>query len=244
MTMKKLEGQKVVIFGASSGVGFATAQTLVLHGANVIITAREQDDIGGAAKKIPGARGYAVDGKDEKAIERFFDEIGEIDHLVIPAGATDRGGPFLTEMTQEKFRATFEGKFWVQMNVAHAGGKKVKKGGSITFISGGASHRAMKGMVNIAAVNGAIEAVVPPLALELGPTRVNAISPGTLQTSYWKGVPDEQQQAIFKRVADGLPAGRVGQAEDIADAILFLVTSSFVTGTVLQVDGGLELSSL
>ena len=119
--MKKLEGQRAVIFGASSGVGFATAQTLVDAGATVIITAREQDDIQGAAKKIPGTRGFAVDGKDEPAIKRFFDEIGEVDHLVIPAGATDRGGPFLDQMTQQTFRATFEGKFWVQMNVAHAG---------------------------------------------------------------------------------------------------------------------------
>jgi NAD(P)-dependent dehydrogenase (short-subunit alcohol dehydrogenase family) len=99
-------------------------------------------------------------------------------------------------------------------------------------------------MTNIAAVNAAIDGIVPTLALELAPTRVNAISPGTLRTSYWTGVPDEQLEAIFERSAQGLPAGRVGNPDDIANAVLFLVTTPFVTGTVLAVDGGLPHSSL
>ena len=243
--MGTLSGQKAVVFGASSGVGLASAQILAAHGATVVITSRDRAELDKAALQIEGGRAeaHAVDGKDEAAIARFFAAVGEIDHLVIPAGATDRGGPFLDTMTQESFRKTFDGKFWVQMNVAHAGGKYVKRGGSITFFSGGAAHRAMRGMVNIAAVNAAIEAVVAPLSLELAPTRVNAISPGTLATSYWKGVPEEQQRAIFERVASQLPAGRVGTANDIANAVLFLVTTSFVTGTVLQVDGGVEHST-
>jgi NAD(P)-dependent dehydrogenase (short-subunit alcohol dehydrogenase family) len=241
-----LKGQRVVVFGASSGVGLATAQTLARHGASVVVTARGKEEIDKAVAAIEGgqARGFAVDGKDEKGVAAFFGEVGEIDHLVIPAGATNRGGDFLDTMTQESFRATFEGKFWVQMNVAHAGGRYVRRGGSITFFSGGAAHRAMKGMVNIAAVNGAIESVVPPLALELGPTRVNAISPGTLATSYWSGMPEEQQRVIFDHAAGLLPAGRVGTAQDIANAVFFLVTTSYVTGTVLHVDGGLPHSNV
>lgn len=241
--MGKLTGQRAVVFGASSGVGLATAQLLAEHGADVIITGRSE--LKEALATLPAGKheAHAVDGKDEAAVLAFFEKVGNVDHLVIPAGATDRGGPFLETMTQESFRRTFDGKFWVQMNVAHAGGRFVTKGGSITFFSGGAAHRAMKGMVNIAAVNAAIEAVVPPLALELAPTRVNAISPGTLATSYWKGVPEEQQRAIFDRVAQNLPAGRVGTAQDIANAVLFLVTTSYVTGTVLSVDGGLPHSN-
>jgi NAD(P)-dependent dehydrogenase (short-subunit alcohol dehydrogenase family) len=109
---------------------------------------------------------------------------------------------------------------------------------------GGANRRAMRGMVNIAAVNGALDAVVPTLALELAPTRVNSVSPGNLRTTYWKGLADEEQQKIFDRKAMALPAGRIGTAEDVANAVLFLVTTSYVTGTVLAVDGGLPLASL
>jgi len=246
----RLDGQKVVVFGASSGVGLATAQTLAEHGASVVITARDARGIADALAQIRAAvpsaavDGTAVDGRDEDAVRRFFAETGAIDHLVIPAGATDRGGSFVDTMTAQSFRATFEGKFWVQMNVAHSGACHVTSGGSVTFFSGGAAHRALRGMVNVAAVNGAIEAVVPALALELAPTRVNAISPGTLATSYWKGVPEAQQREIFARTAAALPAGRVGTAQDIANAVLFLVTTSYVTGTVLQVDGGVSHSTL
>jgi NAD(P)-dependent dehydrogenase (short-subunit alcohol dehydrogenase family) len=102
----------------------------------------------------------------------------------------------------------------------------------------------MKGMVNIAAVNGALDAIVPTLALELAPTRVNAISPGTLRTTYWTGVPDAQLEEIFGRMAKALPVGRVGTADDIAAAVLFVVTTGFVNGTVLAIDGGLPHASL
>jgi NAD(P)-dependent dehydrogenase (short-subunit alcohol dehydrogenase family) len=238
--MKLLEGKLVLVFGASSGVGLATAELLRSEGAKLIITGRRQGEIDTAVAKVGGDTiGFAVDGKDESAVRACFERVGEIDHLVIPAGATNRGGSFVDVLTMKAFRDTFEGKFWVQMNVAHEGARHVRKGGSITFISGGASHRAIPGMSNIAAVNAAIEAVVPVLAVELGPTRVNAIAPGTLATSYWTGVSEEQQRAIFERTAGLLPAGRVGTAEDIARTVLFLVTTSFATGSVVRVDGGL-----
>lgn len=174
----------------------------------------------------------------------FFEELGAFDHLVITAGQTNRGGSFVDNITDKSFRETFDGKFWVQVNAAHAAARTIEKGGSITFFSGGANRRALKGMTNIAAVNAAIDGIVPTLALELAPTRVNSISPGTLRTSYWTGVPDDQLEQIFDRTAKALPAGRVGTPDDIANAVLFLVTTSFVTGSVLAIDGGLPHSAL
>jgi NAD(P)-dependent dehydrogenase (short-subunit alcohol dehydrogenase family) len=177
-------------------------------------------------------------------VKAFFTELGAFDHLVLTAGQTSRGGSFLDTITEASFRETFDGKFWVQVVAAHEGARHLRRGGSITFTSGGASRRAMAGMANIAAANGALDALVPVLAVELAPTRVNAISPGTLRTTYWTGVPDEQLDQIFGRMAKALPAGRVGTAEDVANAVLFLITTSFVTGTVLAVDGGLPQASL
>jgi len=241
----KLDGQKVVVFGGGSGVGLATAKVLAANGAAVVITGRSEGKLASAAKEL-GERvtARAVDGKDVAAVKAFFTELGTFDHLVITAGQTNRGGSFVDDITDAKFRETFDGKFWVQITAAHAAARYIKPGGSITFFSGGASRRAMRGMVNIAAVNGAIDAVVPTLALELAPTRVNAISPGTLRTTYWTGVPEQQLEQIFDRMAKALPAGRVGTADEIANAVLFLVTTGFVTGTVVCVDGGLPHSSL
>lgn len=237
-----LAGQKVVVFGGGSGAGLAAAKLLASKGAEAIVTARSADKMEAARKE--GLTAKAVDGRDVAAVRAFFEELGAFDHLVITAGQTSRGGSFVDVITEQSFRETFDGKFWVQVNAAHAAARTITKGGSITFFSGGANRRALRGMTNIAAVNAAIDGIVPTLALELAPTRVNAISPGTLRTSYWTGVPDEQLEAIFDRTAKGLPAGRVGTPDDIANAVLFLVTTSFVTGSVLAVDGGLPQSSL
>lgn len=237
-----MNGQKVVVFGGGSGAGLAAAKLLASKGAEVIVTGRNLDKMAAARKE--GLTAKAVDGKDLRAVRAFFEEVGPFDHLVITAGQTNRGGSFVDDITDESFRATFDGKFWVQVNAAHAAARTIKKGGSITFFSGGANRRALRGMTNIAAVNAAIDGIVPTLAVELAPTRVNAISPGTLRTSYWTGVPEEQLEQIFDRTAKALPAGRVGSPDDIANAVLFLVTTSFVTGAVLAVDGGLPHSSL
>jgi NAD(P)-dependent dehydrogenase (short-subunit alcohol dehydrogenase family) len=237
-------GQKVVVFGGGSGVGLAAAKLLASEGAEIVIASRRVEGLEGLLAEHDGrVSAHAVDGKDVAAVEGFFERVGAFDHLVITAGATNRGGDFVG-ITDSAFRETFDGKFFVQITAARAGARHVRKGGSITFFSGGASRRALAGMANIAAVNGAIDAIVPTLARELAPTRVNAISPGTLRTSYWTGVPDDQLEAIFGRMAAALPAGRVGTADDIAEAVRFVVTNGFVTGTVLAIDGGLPHSTL
>ena len=101
----------------------------------------------------------------------------------------------------------------------------------------------MRGGAATAAVNGAVEALVRTLAVELAPVRVNAVSPGIIDTPTWAAMPDDQREALFSRLAGALPVGRVGSAEDVADAIWHLLTNEFVTGTVLHVDGGHRLAA-
>lgn len=168
--MLQLTGQIAVIVGGGSGVGAACAAALAELGAEVVLVGRRAERLKAVSESIgPVARWFAADGHSEEQMRVVFEQVGMFDHLLIPAAKTDRVGNFVEALTQEKFRETFEGKFWTQVNTAHAGAPFVRPGGSITFFSGAASRKAMRGMINIAAVNGALEAIVPGLALELAP---------------------------------------------------------------------------
>ncbi len=105
------------------------------------------------------------------------------------------------------------------------------------------ARAAYPGAAGLAAVNGALEAIVPPLAVELAPLRVNAVSPGVIDTQWWPGMPDEQRGAFFQAAAATSPAGRIGTAQDVAGAICYLAGASFVTGTVLECAGGANLTA-
>jgi NAD(P)-dependent dehydrogenase (short-subunit alcohol dehydrogenase family) len=83
--------------------------------------------------------------------------------------------------------------------------------------------------------------MIGTLALELAPTRVNAVSPGVIDTPWWDGLPAAVKGEVFDEQTRTLPAGRVGRPDDVARAVLFLAESDFVTGTVLVCDGGLHL---
>jgi NAD(P)-dependent dehydrogenase (short-subunit alcohol dehydrogenase family) len=87
-------------------------------------------------------------------------------------------------------------------------------------------------------INAALEALARGLALERAPIRVNTVSPGLIDTPLWAGMPVADREGMFARTAERLPARRVGRPEDIAQAILFLATNPFATGTTLTVDGG------
>ena len=83
---------------------------------------------------------------------------------------------------------------------------------------------------------------MPALAVELAPLRVNAVSPGVIDTPWWNGLPEEQRAGFFAAVAAASPAGRVGVPDDVAAAIVYLAGAGFVTGTVLECTGGANLT--
>ncbi len=117
----------------------------------------------------------------------------------------------------------------------------MRKDGSLTFIAAVSADAAMPGTAGLAASNGVLTTLTPLLAAELQPLRVNAVSPGVIDTPWWDFVPGEQRQAIFADYAGKTPVRRIGTADDIARAIDFLIKDSFMTGHVLTCDGGLSL---
>jgi NAD(P)-dependent dehydrogenase (short-subunit alcohol dehydrogenase family) len=114
--------------------------------------------------------------------------------------------------------------------------------GSITLVTACSAQSSLPGTAALAAVNGALEAAVGPLAVELAPRRVNAVSPGVMETGWWDEVPPGMRQDLFVTFAERSLVGRNGQPADVGRAIVFLVENGFVTGVVLPCDGGLRLT--
>lgn len=110
------------------------------------------------------------------------------------------------------------------------------------MVAAASARAAMSGTVVLAAANGAIERAVSPLAAELAPVRVNVVSPGVVDTPWWSFLPEDERQKQFESLGASVPAGRVGTPTDIADAISYLARATFVTGTILPVDGGFTVA--
>jgi NAD(P)-dependent dehydrogenase (short-subunit alcohol dehydrogenase family) len=228
----RLKGARVLVLGGSSGIGLATAAAAAADGAFVTIASRSQSKLDAAL--AGNARAIVLDTGDEAAVERFFTDEAPWDHVVVSAAQT-RTGPVRT-LGLSDAKAAMESKFWGAYGVARAA--KIKNGGSLTFVSGFLSVRPSASSVLQGAINAALEALARGLALELAPVRVNAVSPGLIATPLWAGMADDKREAMFAGAAQRLPARRVGQPEDVANAVLFLATTSFATGSTVRVDGG------
>jgi NAD(P)-dependent dehydrogenase (short-subunit alcohol dehydrogenase family) len=235
--------QHAVIVGGSSGVGLAAAGALLARGYRVTITGRDSGRLEKAKGTFAGdVHVVAMDGADAESIARGFAAIGPFDHLVLTLSGAKGGGPFASvEMTD--IRAGFGEKVFPHLATAQAALPTLSETGSITFVSAVSSRAALPGTAGLAAINGAIDAVVPVLANELKPLRVNSVSPGVIDTPWWDFLPDEQRAAVFADFASRTPVGRIGKPEDIGDAIAFLVTNDFMTGHVLVCDGGVRLTA-
>lgn len=236
-----MEGKRVVVVGGSSGIGLATAKAALEAGAKVLIAGRSQEKLEKAKAAVGGKIGiHPLDVTDAEQIRQFFAKVRRFNHLVLTA-ATGSTGKFL-EQEMSQVEELFASKFWGQFLCARYGAPCVAEGGSITFFSGIASQRPLTGFSGYAAVNGAINALTRTLAVELAPIRVNAISPGIVETSAYEGMPEEKRSKFFESVAAKLPVRRIGQPEDIAAAVLHLMQNGYTTGTVLDVDGGGRLA--
>ena len=232
--------------GGSSGIGRATAELLARSGHEVLAIGRDPERLAAlaaeAAKPAYGGRlgSTAADAGDATALQTAFGAFGRFDHLVL-APSSGRGMGAFAELDLAELRAGFDGKYWVQIVALQQALPLLSDAGSITFITGGSSGAAFPGTAGLAAINGALEAMVPVLAVELAPRRVNAVSPGVIDTPWWDAVPIARRDTMFTQFATKAPAGRIGHASDVADAVRFLVENTFTTGNILKLDGGARL---
>ena len=228
-----LAGKKVVVVGGSSGIGLSTAELAKREGAEVIIAARNADRLNAVAERL-GVKATPADVTSDESVASLFRSCGPVDHVVVTA-AQLRTGPFKT-VAMEDVRATMEGKFWGAWRVARAA--EIRPGGSLTLVSGYLSIRPRPNSAIIGAANGALELLARSLALELAPVRVNAVSPGIIDTPIRAAMPEAARRDMLARTAASLPVGRVGVGDDIARQILAFMTIGFATGSIVYIDGG------
>lgn len=227
----------VIVVGGSSGMGFESAKLLLKEGYEVTIASRSKAKLQKAKKSLGKVETVSFDMRDPKQVVEFFAKTSPFDHLVIPA-ADFYMAPFLQEDIEDA-RNYFDSKFWGQYIVAKFGAFKLRKGGTITFFSGTAAQKPMLNFAIGSAINSAIEGLTRALALELAPIRVNAISPGLIETPIWNLV--ENKKKVLSESAERLPLKKIGKPEDVAKVVQFLIECGYVTGSVISVDGGYSL---
>jgi NAD(P)-dependent dehydrogenase (short-subunit alcohol dehydrogenase family) len=228
-----LAGKKVVVIGGSSGIGLATAELAKQEGADVVVASRNAERLKAAADRL-GATAVATDVTNDESVAGLFSACGPVDHVVVTA-AQLRTGPFKT-VAMDDVRATMESKFWGAWRVARTA--QIRADGSLTLVTGYLSVRPRPGAAIVGAVNGALESLTRGLALELAPVRVNAVSPGTIDTPIRANMPEAARRDMLAKTAAALPVGRVGVGNDIAQQILTFMTLGFATGSIVYIDGG------
>ena len=236
----ELKGTRVVVVGGTSGIGLATARLAAVRGARVVATGRSAERIERAASAAPGIEFRRLDATDRAGSDELFAEVGPVDHLAIAASAGKGGGAF-AGLDLEAVRAGFDGKFWAQLTTLQSSLAALAPTGSVVLVGSVSASSATPGTAGLAAINGALESIVPPLSLELAPVRVNAVAPGVIDTPWWDAFPEAERDAAFAGFAARTPVGRIGTPEDVAHAVCALFENDFVTGVVLPVDGGLRL---
>ncbi|MEM6663145.1 MAG: SDR family oxidoreductase [Pseudomonadota bacterium] len=227
----------VAVVGGGSGIGKATAIAAAAAGAEVIVSSRSKDKLDATVAEMGSGKAQPVDMTDPASLRKWANALPELDHLVISASSAAHG-PF-AELDLEPLRAMFDAKFFGPYQTAKAALPKLRTGGSIIFFSGVLSRRPGMNCSGLGAVNGAVEALAKGLALELGPRlRVNCLSPGMVRSDAYSKMDDDRREAMYNSTGDSLPAGRVGEVGEIAEAALFLMANEYTTGIVLDVDGG------
>jgi len=229
-----LRDKTVVVVGRGSGIARAVALLARSEGARVIAAGRDPAKLAGAYGSDITAE--AVDITDDGSIAALADRVGAVDHVVSTASARARGK--LGDLDRHKLQLSFDTKVIGPTMLAKYFAPRIKPDGSFVLFSGVHAFKLNVGYLGVGITNGAVDFLARWLAVELAPTRVNAISPGVIDTGAWDSLGDDGKRDYFQHIADSNPARRIGTPEDVAGAVLFAMTNTFMTGMTLKVDGG------
>ena len=231
-----VKGKKALVFGGTSGIGLATVKQLADLGAEVVAISRNPDKAGELPDNVTLKQ---CDVCDRDALETLYAECAPFDILVSAATGGSRAiGPFTT-MDMDGYQASFD-KLWGYANVVRFGLEHLTEQGAIVLVSGSPARRCNPGQIALSSVGGAVEAMARGVAKEIMPKRINVMSPGLIDTPM-VGLQGEERDAHYDRLTKGNLIPRAGTADECAHGIVFLIQNDFVTGTTVDVDGGILL---
>ncbi len=243
--MPRLANKLALITGGSSGIGLAAAKMFVAEGARVAITGRDAKALEAARRDIGGdTLAIRSDAADLAAIDalmaRIKETFGALDILFINAGIGEAVP--VDKATESDFDRTFDinvkGPFFTVQKALPL----LRRGSSIILNASIAHLTGRPNFAIYAASKAALRTLARSFSTEFIPRgiRVNVVSPGPIETPIWDKLPADKADAIKRRVVAGIPMGRMGTAEEVASAVLFLASdeSSFMAGTEITIDGG------
>ncbi|MDC3081074.1 SDR family oxidoreductase [Paracoccaceae bacterium] len=230
----KIENKKALVFGGTSGIGLATCEQLVEKGADVIAISRDPSKANSV--KHNRLSFESCDVRVEEDVKKIFEKHAPFDILVSAAtGGSRAAGPFL-EMDMLGFKSSFD-KLWGYANIVRYGTSYVSSNGTIVLVSGAPARRMKPGQIALSAVGGAVENLVRGVAKEISPKRINSVSPGLIDTPMFSQEGDDRK-IFLNSMTEANTIKRAGKPEEVAKGIIFVIENDFVTGTIVDVDGG------
>ena len=231
--MNQFTGKKAIVLGGTSGIGLATVRQLRDAGAEVIAVSRRDPS---QMQEESGVQWEQCDVLDRTGLEALFAKHAPYDYLVCAATGGPRAkGPFLN-MDLDDFQGSFA-KLWGYTNAVHLGTSQLAEDGAIVLVSGSPARKCIPGMLAISTVGNAVEGFARAVAVEIAPKRINLVAPGLIDTPM---VPLEgdAREDYYQNITRNNVIPRAGQPEEVAEAIMFVLSNRFVTGTTVDVDGG------
>ncbi len=237
--MTNLKSKKVVVVGASSGIGQEIAKLCIDNGAEVYLLSRSEDKLLNVQRVIGGASFvHPMNMLDEESVDKTFKAIGNFDYMTVTAVAdeTKLFSP-IKSMTTETAQRGME-KFWGTFNCCRAAANYISTDGAIIVTSSIAIFKPSKNASIMNAASSAVSVFAKSLALEIAPTRVSIVAPGVVGTGVWT---DDEKENYKTWATNTLPVQHLGTPKELAQIYYSVLTNTYMTGSIITVDGGLAL---